>query len=118
MRAFIFFMIFLSPVFIQAQSLSKNEIANPDSLHQDLMDLIDSRQFVFRANILRIDRGIERVVLESINYLALGDSVAVLQIEQQQEDYSDANGVGGLTVDGRFSRLRVKDKGVGKGAKF
>jgi len=79
------------------------------------MTLVDSAEFVLRANTLRDRYGNQVFVNGTTNFVAVADSVGVVQIAVNNTGIGQ-NGLGGETVDGRITRYEVTDHGVGKGA--
>jgi len=113
MKNLAFIFMLLLPILGMAQKSTKE--AKKSERHEKLMALIDSQEWVLKANTLRDRYGNNVFVNENTNFLAIADSSAVVQIAINNSRMG-RNGLGGETVDGRMTQYKVKDFGPGKGA--
>ncbi len=112
-------LLFLFPILGMAQpqqtDKQKSKEEKRKEQHEKLMTLIDSGEFVFQANFLRDRYGNQVFVNETTNFVAVADSVGVIQIAFNNGAIG-RNGLGGETIDGRITQYEVYDCGPGKGA--
>ncbi len=112
MKNLALFLIMLLPLMAMAQGSTKE--AKREAQHEKLMDLIDSKEFVLKANTIRDRYGNQIFVNELTNFVAVADSSGAVQIALNNSRIG-RNGLGGETVDGRVTQYEVKDFGPKKG---
>jgi hypothetical protein len=108
----ILLLLFL-PIMAMAQGSTKE--AKRKAAHKKIMTLIDSKEWALQANTLRDRYGNNVFVDETTNFVAIADSMGVVQIAFDNARIG-RNGLGGETIDGRITQYLVKDLGPGKGA--
>lgn len=113
MKKLAIILVMFLPMIAMAQGSTKE--AKKKAQHEKLMNMLDSQEWVLRANTLRDRRGNNIFVNESTNFVAVADSAGLVQIAFDNARLG-RNGLGGETVDGRITRYDVKDLGPGKGA--
>jgi hypothetical protein len=113
MKKLAIILILLLPIMAMAQGPTKE--AQNKAQHKKLMTMVDSQEWVLRANTLRDRYGNNIFVNDATNFVAIADSVGVVQIAFDNAQIG-RNGLGGETVDGRITQYVVKDLGPGKGA--
>lgn len=117
MKKVIILLMAMLPVLAFSQKMTRAEKeAQQEKQHRKMMKLIDSKTFVLEAHTLRDRYGNQMFVNPNTNFVAVADSVAVLQVALNNAQLG-LNGLGGETLDGRVSRYEVVDRGPGKGAR-
>ncbi len=87
------------------QSKAEKEAALMQQYNQ-LVDLIESRDYVLEADFLSNQYGTRVLVNSTINFIKVDDGKAVIQVGS---DWGvGPNGVGGVTAEGQISRYEVK----------
>ncbi len=105
------------PILGTAQQTDKQKAkeAERKERHERIMTMINEGEFVMKANTLRDRYGNQIFVNEATNFVAIADSVGVIQIAVNNTGLG-RNGLGGETIDGRITNYEVEDFGPGKGA--
>lgn len=71
-------------------------------------DAIKNASFVLEADAVTFRRGTRVFVNSTTNFISVKDGRAVVQVSPSYS-YSGPNGVGGITVDGKVSDVRVSE---------
>lgn len=71
-------------------------------------DAINNASFVLEADAVTFRRGTRVFVNSTTNFISVKDGRAVVQVSPSYS-YSGPNGVGGITVDGKVSDVRVSE---------
>lgn len=91
-----------------ARSATKQEQHLMDSLtHAKAVDALQGKEFVLESDELTLKHGEHGYVNSTTNFIALHDGVATIQISPFQLD-GGPNGVGGITVEGTPSGLKIE----------
>lgn len=101
-------MLFLVPQLATAQASTKSDKKNPKAqvnLKEEILKLVDAREFVIKAYRLQ-DRSLNNYnVNSSINFVKIDSTEAVVQFGFN--GYFGSNGLGGLTAEGKLSGYKV-----------
>ena len=103
--------------FAQEKNVTKSEKKAQKQKFEDaqwnqLKQIIDDKQFVFRGNILNSTKG-TTTLNPKINFVSIQGDRALVQMASGFG--GGQNGIGGYTIDGLIENYSVKTKGVGKG---
>lgn len=91
----------------KAREIQKQLAAIQDSINYvDAVCALENLDFVLEAEQLVFKRGQTAFVSSSTNFISLSDSKAVVQIAPFSG--GGPNGVGGITVEGRASNIKMK----------
>lgn len=99
-----------------ARSRARQEQAAMDTIaHWKASAALNGQEFVLESDALTLKHGEHGYVNSSTNFIALHDGVATIQISPFQSG-GGPNGVGGITVEGKPSNLKVETdkKGVSR----
>jgi hypothetical protein len=86
--------------------------------YQAILELLDKGEFVIEAYHFSDRYGQQIQVNPSTTFIAVRDSVATIQITFPGSAGLGYNGLGGITMDGQLTELKVIDKNPDKGVTF
>lgn len=101
-------MLLLSGCKIQDDPARREEL---DILHHNAVVALKSGEFVLEANYLVFRNGRTVNVMSNTNFVALSGGNATVQIAFNNSPFAGPNGLGGITVKGRASNIKIdKDR--------
>lgn len=92
-----------------ARLKNKQEQTTIDSIiHAKALDALHGNEFVLESDRLTLKHGEQGYVSSTTNFIALHDGVATIQLSPFLSG-GGPNGVGGITVEGKVSGLKVEN---------
>lgn len=105
----LFFFVFLTGCKIQEDPVKLlAEQEEMESLFQNAVQAIKDKNFVLEANYLVFKRGHTAYVNSSTNFISLEGNKATIQLASSY-GIAGPNGIGGITVEGNISNLKVQE---------
>lgn len=90
----------------QRKEQKRLEVIQDSLRHVAAVNALESQNFVLEADQLLFKRGRTAFVSSTTNFVSLSDGNAVVQIASYMG--GGPNGIGGITVEGRASRIEIK----------
>lgn len=82
--------------------------------HEMLLELINSRKFVLESHTLYGRYGQTAFVSPTTNFVFVDGEAAIIQLALNDQD-NGLDGSGSLTLEGKLTKFRIRDRGAGKG---
>lgn len=108
MKKFVFLSILLAGLSLtgcKVQSVSRTEASN--ILFNNAMRAMERQDFVLEANTIMFRRGNQAFVNANTNFVSLSRGRATIQLAFNSP-HAGPNGIGGITVEGRASNIRME----------
>lgn len=90
-----------------AEVAAEKELMNV--LYTNAKEALENQDFVLEANYLIFKRGRMVSVTPSTNFVMLKDGKATIQLASNFSPYAGPNGIGGITVEGRVSNVKMNE---------
>ena len=112
MRKFIAFVAMVL-VSMAATAVYAQEVPSDSVLHAVAVQALKENKFVVEADRLIFKQGDVAYVNSNTNFIMVDGEKGTVQVAFNNTPFAGPNGIGGITVDGRVSGVRVKESKKG-----
>lgn len=89
----------------EARREAENNIQS--DLFKEIVKSLNERSFVVEVNKISFKNGVARLVNATTNFIALDGNSAIVQLSSNRNYIFGPNGIGGITVEGSPSNLKI-----------